>query len=141
MLYGDSRAALVMSIEPLLVAAYTDELDCIAMLSFPNNLVTEYGLECGTRLLTVNLYARVGAHASDLVNGPASSHRYTNFTPLIAEFVSNDHTRIEERKRNIEETEWQRALEYGQVHLSNHYGQFRNGLPLYSWRSALKASK
>ena len=29
---GDSRAALVVSLNPLLVAAYTDELDCVAML-------------------------------------------------------------------------------------------------------------
>jgi len=33
---GDSRAAVVISIHPkLVIAAYTDELDCVAMLQFP----------------------------------------------------------------------------------------------------------
>ena len=34
--HGDSRAAIVISTDPeLLIAAYTDELDCIAMLRLP----------------------------------------------------------------------------------------------------------
>src|SRR4051794_19833466 len=36
LIHGDSRAAVVMSVRPLLVAAYTDELDTIALLQFPD---------------------------------------------------------------------------------------------------------
>ena len=53
---GDSRAAVVISTSPLLIAAYTDELDCIAMLRFPSEFVDQYHLSKGTRLLTVNCY-------------------------------------------------------------------------------------
>jgi hypothetical protein len=50
--HGDSRAAVVVSDLPLIVAAYTDELDCVALLRFPD----EYGLRVGARLLTANTY-------------------------------------------------------------------------------------
>src|SRR5215212_5775735 len=42
LVYGDCRAAVVVSTEPLLVAAYTDELDCISLLEFPDSFVKEY---------------------------------------------------------------------------------------------------
>ena len=44
LLHGDSRAAVVVSVDPLLlVAAYTDELDCVALLRFPDSeFVEEY---------------------------------------------------------------------------------------------------
>ena len=76
---GDSRAACVASLEPLLVAAYTDELDCIAMLCFPTHLVKEYDLKCGSRLLTVNTYRRNEQIAADLIPGPEKTNRYSNF--------------------------------------------------------------
>src|SRR5262249_13829871 len=40
--HGDSRAAVVVLTKPLLVAAYTDELDCVALLRFPEYLVEDY---------------------------------------------------------------------------------------------------
>ena len=54
--HGDSRAAIVVSTDPeLLIAAYTDELDCVAMLRLPKEpLVSKYSLLRGSRLLTVN---------------------------------------------------------------------------------------
>jgi len=36
---GDSRAAVVVATFPLLIAAYTDELDCVAMLRFPDEFI------------------------------------------------------------------------------------------------------
>src|SRR5581483_10306990 len=38
LLRGDARAAVVVSSEPLLVAAYSDELDAVAVLRFPAGL-------------------------------------------------------------------------------------------------------
>src|SRR5580698_1215941 len=48
---GDSRAAVCVSTNPLLIAAYSDELDCVAMLRFPEFLIGEYSLAVGARLL------------------------------------------------------------------------------------------
>lgn len=130
LLHGDSRAALVVSVQPLLVAAYTDELDCIALLHFPPELVAEYGLQVWTRLLTVNLYAFGSTPVADLENGPASYRRYSNFDPLIAEFVSDDLPRIEYRKAEIPEAEWQRTAALAHAYLGKHEPLARDGRPM-----------
>lgn len=132
LLHGDSRAALVVSINPLLVAAYTDELDCIALLRFPQELAQEYSLQVGSRLLTVNLYMHGNTTASDLQPGPTSYQRYSNFIPLIAEFVSADQTRIEARKAAIAEAEWARTEGLAQEYLAQHGQRCRDGRPLYN---------
>ncbi|HEU5117799.1 MAG TPA: hypothetical protein VFT74_14325, partial [Isosphaeraceae bacterium] len=56
---GDARAAVVVSVDPLRVAAYTDELDAVALLEFPPEFVEDYGLRVGSRLLTVNGYVNL----------------------------------------------------------------------------------
>lgn len=134
---GDSRAAIVMSVEPLLVAAYTDELDCVAMLRFPQELADEHGLSPGARLLTVNGYMRGDTLTPDLVEGPAHHGRYRNFIPLIAEFLSEDGPRIEFRKQEITEAEWQRTRELGEAYLKRPEVRVRDGRPLYSWFPAM----
>lgn len=130
LMHGDSRAAIVVSTEPLLVAAYTDELDCAAVLRFPDDLASEYGLEVGSRLLTVNLYGRSSKLAADLWNGPASHHRWTNFSPFIAEFLSEDLERIAERKVTIPEAEWQRTADCAEEYRRLNRNQTRDGRPL-----------
>ena len=60
----------MISIEPkILIAAYTDELDCVAMLEFPKEPLREYSLSVGSRLLTVNVYERKNKTDSDLIRG------------------------------------------------------------------------
>ena len=54
---GDSRAALVLSTFPLLVAAYTDELDCVAVVELPQQVRSFLSVGVGDRLVTVDLYA------------------------------------------------------------------------------------
>lgn len=134
---GDSRAAVVVSVEPLLVAAYTDELDCVALLRFPAELAAEYGLEVGSRLLTVNGYLYGETVAPDLHEGPAAHHQYVNFIPLIADFLSEAVPRIEFRKAEISEAEWSRARELGEAYLARPEVRVRDGRPLYSWFPAL----
>ncbi len=83
--YGDTRAAVVVGLRPLRIAAYSDELDCTALLAFPDSYADEYRLKPGGRLLCVNTYASIDrGHASDLVDGEGSSHRWGNFAPYIA---------------------------------------------------------
>ena len=136
LMHGDSRAALVVAVKPLIVAAYTDELDCVALLQFPDSLVQQYKLQLGTRLLTVNLYSRGGALTGDLENGPASHHRFCNFSPFIAEFLSDDTDRIERRKRGIGEAEWSRTLELAKAYPKKFGKRFRDGRPLYCAKPA-----
>jgi hypothetical protein len=129
LIHGDSRAAVVLSVSPLLVAAYTDELDCIAMLQFPGDFVSEFKLRVGSRLLTVNRYVREGPLAGDLEHGPASYHRYVNFLPLIANFLSDDLDRIESRIASIAEPEWARTIALGRRSLAKFGDRARDGRP------------
>jgi len=129
---GDSRAACVVTIEPLLVAAYTDELDCVAMLAFPAWLVSEHALQPGTRLLTVNTYSHGTDIAPDLQPGPNSLKRFANFYPVIAEFLSRDTERISARKAAISAAKWQRCEKMGQHYQQRRPGVCRDGAPTRS---------
>jgi hypothetical protein len=129
---GDSRAACVLSVEPLLVAAYTDELDCVAVLRFPFWLVADHNLKVDDRLLTVNTYSRGGPVAPDLQGGPKQTLRYGNFYPVVAEFVSEHARKIARRKAEIAEGEWARCLRMGREYLSRHPGRCRDGSPFWS---------
>ncbi|MDP6046687.1 MAG: hypothetical protein QGG25_13850 [Phycisphaerae bacterium] len=132
---GDSRAAVVVSIAPsLIVAAYTDEMDCVSLLEFPLEFVGLYGLSVGSRLLTVNTYCWGSGLASDLVAGPGTFNRYPNFFPMIAEFFSCDIPEIEKRKAAIDEDEWGRARAQGIDALENRRVTPRDGSPYRSSR-------
>ena len=129
--HGDSRAAVVMSVKPLLVAAYTSEFDCVAMLRFPDELATHYGLRPGSPLLTVNTYYKGPRNRlpGDLTAGPGSLKQWHNFNPFIADFLSDDMPFIEARKRSIHPQEWERALELGRQYLAARPGKARDGRP------------
>ena len=95
---GDSPAAVVVSLRPLLMAAYIDVLDCIVLLEFPQEIAAEYGLRDGSRLLAINNYRRDGEVDADLIPGPNDTQTWSGFQAIIAEFVSDDLERIEQRK-------------------------------------------
>lgn len=137
---GDSRAAVVVSTSPLLIAAYTDELDCVAMLRFPSELVRRYRLSPGTRLLTVNCYGALPEYDPDLIVGPEALPRWTGFHPLIADFLTHDRNRLESRKRAIAESEWSRAERLAQEYLRLRPGVARDGRPVYASTPASEGS-
>jgi hypothetical protein len=131
--FGDSRAAVVVKTIPtLLVAAYTDEQDAVLLLQFPQSLAEEHHLRSGSRLLTVNTYAGGQRMAPDIVEGPASTGRWSNFYPLIADFLSDDSQLIARRKDSIAEVEWQRAARFADALLRQEKVSFRDGRPLQS---------
>lgn len=129
---GDSRAAVVISTVPLRIAAYTDEFDCIAMLRFPNDFVRQYRLSVGSRLLTVNYYSDSPTYDADLILGPQMIRRWTGFHPLIADFLTEDFERLQARKKQIAETEWQRAQVMGTNYITIRPGVARDGRPVYA---------
>jgi hypothetical protein len=136
MSFGDSRAALVVSMDPLLVAAYTDELDCVAMLRFSPS-PPDRELAFGSRLLTVNTYKRGATFDSDLDLGPERIERWVGFHPIIADFICADQGIVDRRKAEIGEREWERAFQFGMDYLDAHPGVSRDGSPR---RSLLPAS-
>lgn len=125
---GDSRAAVVLSVQPLLVAAYSSDFDAVVVLSFERRPSDTY-VQVGSRLLTVNTYSRGTATARDILEGPYSSHQWANFHPVIADFVAADLARVERRKATIREPEWQRTWLLGQEQLIKRPGLVRDGSP------------
>lgn len=133
---GDSRAAVVVSIDPLLVAAYTEDLDCVVMLEFPVHFVDDYGLKIGTKLLTVNTYRHGNEIDADLIPGPRARRAWSGLHPIIAEFVSDDEDRINRRKREISQEEWKRAYQLGKAYLKARPGVVRDGRPVLAGQPA-----
>lgn len=127
---GDGRAAVVLSVEPLLIAAYSDDMDCVAILRFDSWLTQTYGLKRGSRLLTVNTYDDTGPVARDLAEGDDSLQHWTNFHPLIAEFLTDETDKIAERKRAIDPEEWKRTAELGLAMMKQTGFRARDGRPL-----------
>lgn len=128
---GDSRAAIVVSTHPLIVAAYTDELDCVALLRFARQLAFAYGLKLGSRLLTINTYSSQGECPEDILPGPGDTGNFINFQPIIADFLSDDMEQVETHKSCITEEEWERAAEFGRQMLARGIRP-RDGSPLRS---------
>lgn len=129
---GDCRAAIVVSTSPLLVAAYTDEFDCIALLRFPDALVDHYRLTQGKRLITSNTYGEGPNHLTDLALNPGYKSSWTVFHPVIADFVSNDRQRLITLKEKISEEEWKRVYTLGVEYVEYRPGIARDGHPINS---------
>jgi len=130
---GDSRAAVVLQTSPvLLVAAYTDEQDAVLLLHFPDFLTAEYDLKPGKKLLTINTHGRGEKMMPDIVEGPATTGRWMNYYPIIADFLSDDPQTISNRKRAISDAEWKRAAQFGMKRAAGADAVVRDGRPLRS---------
>lgn len=129
---GDTRAAVVVSIEPnshFEVAAYTDELDCIAILRFSSK--HNYGFNIGDRLLTVNRYSRKTENV-DVVRGKWDTGQYTSFHPIIAHFVCANEDQLSRKLASIPEHEWSRAFSLGLEFKERYPFIYRSGRPGYT---------
>jgi hypothetical protein len=135
LVHGDSRAAVVLSVSPLLVACYCDDLDGVCVLRFPDVLADEHRLQAGDPLLTVlnsmclSRPVRREQIARDLVQGDRANPRYVNFWPLVAEYVSKDRETIAARKEQIASVEYARCQALGEEHLRRFRGAARDGRP------------
>jgi hypothetical protein len=130
--YGDSQPAIVICLQPLLIAAYSDELDCIAMLKFPWNYIMEYGLKEKTKLITSNTYSSKPEYQTDLIIGDKNLGNWFGFHPIIAEFVSEDIQKIEIRKQQIDDEQWEYVYNLGKNYFNKYQGVYRDGNPMLS---------
>ena len=103
----------------------------------PDGISDEYAVVEGTRLLTANSYAiekrllrRIVVR--DLTEGLDSLQNYTNFYPILVDFISNDRERIAVRKEEILEHEWERCEELGRTQMEVSDGRYRDGRPARS---------
>ena len=153
--YGLAEPAIVVRLEPLVIACYTEELDCVAHLIYMNKtephpeygewypqglaqeLVQRHRLQVGSRLLSVCTYwpmSQLGRYAIDLIPGPLARGVYCNFMPYIADFLTVHQQRVEERKRMIGDHEWKRCQELAddyKTHFVDNNFYPRDGRPKF----------
>ena len=110
---GDARAAVVVSCKPHLLAAYTDELDAVAVLRVPDVCRDLVPSDIGARAISVNTYWEDGDPLPDIRLGPRSTGLWVSFHPVIASFISQDLDRIDELRSRIAPWEWDRAALLG----------------------------
>lgn len=126
---GDTQPAVVVSVSPLTVAAYSDEMDAVVMLRFPEVLAEQYALKQGTRLVTSNVYSfRRGFNvASDIFIGKNYLNRYSDFIPMVSLFLSDDELFVKNRTKLFDEKVWERVNRKAQRYITNHPDLYRNG--------------
>lgn len=125
--YGDTQPAMVMSLSPFLVSAYSDEMDAVILLRFPEKLAQINNFKLYDRLITVNCYGKYSHIEPDIFVGPHYIGRWTNFAPLIGELLSSETNKIQQHKRNIPEGLWQYVRTLSDQYLLKHKSLARNG--------------
>ena len=133
---GDSRAALVASVKPLVVSAYSDELDAVILVQFPDQLVGQYSLDVGDHLIVSWVYPRHPRPPSDVVQGYKSLRRHNNGAPLVADFLSDSLDKIKRRKSRVSKVEWERVKNLTPPALELANGKYRSCFPLDAGRPA-----
>jgi hypothetical protein len=128
MRYGDARAAVCVSVKPLIVAAYSDDFDGVVLLQFPQALAERYKLKAGSTLITVNTYDLDGKGRGDIVRASAQETPFVDFMPVIADFVTDDRERIAELKKTISKQEWTRCYQIGARAMKQPKTLFRDGV-------------
>lgn len=136
-LHGDSQPAIVISKNPLLVAAYSEDIDCVVILKFPDKFLETYKLEQGSRLLAVNTYLYIEDYQKDLIPGPNNDNTWRGVSPIIVDFISDDIDTIESKKDQIEKSLWSYVYNLGLEYSKIHPNVWRDGRPVYSSNSAL----
>jgi len=129
---GDSRAAIVASVKPLVVSAYSDELDAVILIAFPERLVEKYSLHDGDQLIVSWTYPRAQGVPGDIVQGERNLGRYNNGQPLIADFISDSADALKARKSVVTDKEWERVKALTPPAMKRADGKYRSAFPLYS---------
>ena len=125
--YGDTQPALVVSTEPLLIAAYSDEMDAVIMLRFPSEFVEKYSLSVGTRLTTANVYF-TGSHcAPDIFCGEHFSRQYADFVPIVQLFLGKKDEKIQEKVNLFSESLWDIVKSKANDYVNRHPNLYRDG--------------
>lgn len=127
---GDMQPAVVVSVDPLLVACYNDEFDAAILLWFPAELGRARGWELYHRLMTVNAYNGFGLlrKNKDIDPGPRASAKFKSVGPLVADLYTDDIPRLERKKSEVPEELWAYTIRLGEEYMQRHPGMARDGL-------------
>ena len=126
---GDVQPAIVISMRPLLVSAYSDEFDGVVILDVPAALKDVYNFQLGTRLVSCCFYGHDSKIQGDISPGPKYLNRWQVFNPVLADICSGDYNRIRQVRAGISEDSWHKAWYMGLAYRKIRPGWARFGLP------------
>ncbi|MDP4177175.1 MAG: hypothetical protein Q8900_02395 [Bacillota bacterium] len=137
LLFGDSQPAVVISKKPLIVAAYSEDIDCVVLLKFPDRYVELYSLDERSRLISINTYFRGDKFQRDITPGVNCDYTWRGYSPIIGEFITDDIDVLKKKKEKINEELWQYVYKLGIEYIDMHPNTYRDGRPILSGKSAL----
>lgn len=123
---------VVVSVEPLLVACYSEEMDAVALVRFSEKLGEMYGLSLHSKLLCVTPVLPSARPASDLTPGSQGDSSIPNFWPVVVDFLTMDVQKVQSVKSSLSETKWRRCKQLGEQYLLRKKGLYRDGSPYVS---------
>lgn len=109
MMCGDTQPAIVYSVDPLIISAYSDEMDGVVFLEFPQKLAEIYNLHEGMRLVTSNVYTYGSRTVKDITAGDGYLKRYSDFTPIVQLFLTDSEEYAMRRTGLFDEEVWDRV--------------------------------
>jgi hypothetical protein len=131
--HGIYSPAYVYQTSPLMIVAYSYEIDCVIPILFHRNYQPPIALQLNQRLLSVNTFSRNNnIIEDDLIEGSESINEWKDFAPHIAELYSDDISSIEEKKAAIEEKYWQKLLLRTKEYFEVYPKRYRLGLNGYT---------
>lgn len=126
---GDAQPALVISLDPFLIAAYSDEMDAVVMLKFPMELAERYGLSVGSRLAASCVYSegRRSETSDDIFPGEGYSGNYRSFMPIVQLFLASNEDEVKANVSLFDEDRWRRVETLAEDYRKKHPGLSRDG--------------
>lgn len=125
--YGDTQPAVVLSASPLVIAAYSDEMDAVVLLSYPEEFAQLYSLSAGSRLTVSATYAYGDAVVPDIFPGEDFSWKFVDFMPLVQLFLGKKDEKIREKTALFGEDVWEKVTSLGEKYLAEHSDLIRDG--------------
>lgn len=150
LLEAEPAAAVVVSVEPRLIACYSGRHDAIVLLRIPASM--SFGLKWspGMRLLGVNSYKREQLKtkpADDFFGYAPIDPEGQYYFPILAEFLSDDKDRLASLKEGLQDEVWNRCQDLGQRALEEQHPA-RNGHPFnaqlpagYRWDGSFQGER
>lgn len=125
--YGDTQPAVVVSVDPLLIATYSDEMDAVIILKFLKEFADLYNLSVGSRLTTSTVYSYGNKVADDIHIGENYSCQFADFIPIVQLFLGKDDRKITEKINLFGEDIWQLVSQKANDYMRLYPDCFRDG--------------
>ncbi|MDJ1471903.1 hypothetical protein [Xanthocytophaga flava] len=130
--FGTIHGAVVIEVNPLRIAAYNSDLDCVVMLEFPAHFVTTYKLQKNQKLITANSFGNADKVQGDLIPGKGNGGYWQRVHPCIVDFLTDDLELLKNVKNSIEDDEWRYIYRLGLYMHRQFNSVHRDGRPGFS---------